>query len=372
MFSRIMWFILPFSYVSDLIDNHKRIHGNTPSTRALPAAAQRASADPSSIPGHSLGSRGRNDPSGSWKRKYSVRHKSPHTFAAHPFPSPSSCPHRDAGVITASAPAGGPPQRPSNVTRAATSATNLSLVSRHSEAESSSAFYGSQQTPESSRVLPPGSSGGKRTVAPAGAAGLATAPPPIAALPKLAKQPSGPSGHGHTSKFVWVKTQNVKGRVSVSTPAGRTPPKPAAESTVAPAAWKKSPGKKYKWVSSYAQAKASRKSIPSKLPLAQRALGAGDTLKTAKTAVTPPAKPRKEVATSSRSSHYSWKAVTAAGPAVPRRSSFYWTAEKRRVREGFSPPALPCPPPSCCSPGPFRLHSRTKIIRRSATSPTHQ
>lgn len=411
-----MQLIISFSYVLDLIDNHKRIHGDTPFTRVQPPEAQRSSRDHSTILGHSYGSRGRNDPPqnhGSWKRKYSLRRKSPQSFAAHPFISTSSCNHKDASIKTSSVSSGGP----RIVTRMTTITTNVSskaesLVSQHehSKAESSSTIYGTQQMPESRRVFPPGNTDpntrhslpplvskpeGKRTVATAGPAVL------TAALPKLAKQPSSNlsshSGHCQTSKslstnskFVWVKAQNVKGlelqkSSRVSSPAGKTgnefpPSKPGAESTVASTVWKKTPGKKprrltqasvspktskYKWVSSYAQSKISRKSISSKLLLPQRALETDDTLKKAKTALTSPAKIKKEVATSSRSSHYSWKAVTA----VPRRSSFYWTPEKRRVREGFSSGTLrtilPCPP-SSCSPGPFKLHSQMKIIRRSA------
>lgn len=425
-----MQLIISFSYVLDLIDNHKRIHGDTSFTRVEPLEAQRSS-DHGTILGHSYGSRGRSDPPqdhGSWKRKYSLRHKSPHSFAAHPFISASSCHHRDASIKTSSVSSGGP----RIVTRmtTATITTNVSrkaesLVSQrdHSKAESSSMISGTQQMPESRRVFPPGNTDpntrhslpplvsnpeGKRTVATAGPAVRTTITPSVAALPKSAKQPSSNlsshSGHCQTSKsvstnskFVWVKAQNVKGlepqkSSSVSSPAGKTgnefpPSKPGAESTVPSTVWKKTPGKKpprrltqvsvspktskYKWVSSYAQSKISRKSISSKLPLPQRALETGDTLKKAKTALTSPAKMKKEVATSSRSSHYSWKAVTAGGAAVPRRSSFYWTADKRRVRDGVSSGTLrtilPCPPPSC-SPGSFKLHSQMKIIRRPAWS----
>uniref|UniRef100_A0A674PET2 Zinc finger CCCH-type containing 3 n=1 Tax=Takifugu rubripes TaxID=31033 RepID=A0A674PET2_TAKRU len=406
---------ISFSSVLDLIDNHKRIHGDTPFTRVQPPEAQRSSRAHGTILGHSYGSRGRNDPPqnhGSWKRKYSLRHKSPQS--AHPFIS-TSCNHRDATPPVSS---GGAPHSPRDVTRTtATVTTNVSrkaepLVPRHehSKAESCSATEGTQLMAESRRVFPPGSTDPNRRhrlapVATAAPAVLTTITPSVAALPKLAKQrPSNLSSHsGHcqttksvstNSKFVWVKTQNVKGQSSsVSTPAGKTgndlpPSKPGAESTVASTVWKKTPGKKpprrltqvsvspkaskYKWVSSYAQSKISRKSMSSKLPLPQRALETDDTLRKAKTALTCPAKTKKEVATSSRSSHYSWKAVAAAGPAVPRRSSFYWTPDKRRVREGFSSGTLrtilPCPPSSSCSPGPFKLHSQMKIIRRSANS----
>lgn len=230
----------------------------------------------------------------------------------------------------------------------------------------------------------------------------------VVAVPKLSKQPSGilstHSSHCHTSKsfptnskFVWVKTQNVEGvelhksSRSVSTPANKTLKdfsslKSGAESTVAYTLCKKAPAKKpprrltqvsvspktskYKWVSSTdAQPKVSRKSIsPKVLPPPQKALEAGDTPKKVKAALASAAKNRKEVSTPSRSSRYSWKAATAGGAAVRRRSSFHWTAEKRSkgARGGFSSGTLrtSIPLPSS-SPGAFKLRSRMKIIRRS-------
>lgn len=408
------------SYVLDLIDNHKRIHGDTPFTRVPPPEAQRSSRDRGTILGHSYGARGRSGPPqnhGTWKRKYSLRHKSPQSSAAPPFIPASSCSLREASVITTPASSGGGALPcPRNVTRMATATrVSKSLVSQHehSNAESSSAIPGTQQMPDSRRAFPPGDAApdslrlpplvskpeAKRT---AGPAVLTPITPSVAAPPESAKQPPSnlPRHGGHcqaesastNSKFVWVKTQNVKGleqhkSSSVSAPAGKggnapPPSKPGAESTVAPPVWRRTPGKKpprrltqvsvsprtskYKWVSSYAQPKLSRKSTSSKLPLPLRALETDGTLKKARTALTSPAKARKEVATSWRSSHYSWKA--AAGAAAPRRSSFYWTPERRRAREGFSPgalrTALPCP--SSSSHGPFKLHSQMKIIRRSA------
>lgn len=404
------------SYALDLIDNHKRIHGDTPFPRVPPAGAQRSSRGPSTVLGPSYGSRGRSDPPqshGSWKRKYSLRHRSPQSFAAHPF-TPTSCNHTDASVKATSASSGGGPLSPRLVTRM-TTATVTSNVSRKAESfvpqreHGESRIYGTQQTPGSRPASPPGTAlpstrhslpplvgkaQGKGAVATAAPALLTTTAPPVAALPKLAKQPSSHSGHGPTrksastsSKFVWVKTQDVEGleRSRVCAPPKDSPPSKAAADGCVASTWKKAPGKKparrltqataspktskYKWVSTYAQSKISRKSISSKLPLPQRALETDDTLKKAKTALTSPAKAKKEVATSSRSSHYSWKAVPAAGTALPRRASFYWTPEKRRVREGFSSgtlrTTLPGPPPSC-PPGPFKLRSQMKIIRRSA------
>lgn len=232
----------------------------------------------------------------------------------------------------------------------------------------------------------------------------ATITSPTAAVAKLSKQPSSnASTHSNqhqsskpsstNSKFVWVKTQNVEGaelqRSSrVPTPAGKTvndfpSSTSGVESTVVykKTAAKKPPQRisqdslstktsKYKWVSSTAsQAKVSRKSLsPKVLPLTQKALETGGIPKRVKAALTSPTIIKKEVATSSRSSRYSWKAATAGGVAVLRRSSFYWTADKRNkgVRGGFSPGTLRTSLPSpSSSPGAFKLRSRMKIIRRS-------
>lgn len=391
-----MSLIVSYSLLLDLIDNHKRIHGDTPFPRVPPS-----SRDQSSFSGHSYGARGGSGPPqnhGSWKRKYSLRHKSPQPPAAPPFMSASSCSLRGASAIaTSPSPGGGALPRPRNVTRMTTRGSKASVSQReHGQAEPSSAT----QMPDSRRVSPAGGADpnprprlppqvsepeAKRTAGPAVAMAAS-----VAAAPKSSKQPSvSPSGHGGhrqtsksvspVSKFVWVKTQNVNGlepQHSSSVPqTGTDPPapKPGAEGTVASPVWRKTPGRKpprrpaqvsvspktskYKWVSS--QSKPSRKPLPSKLPPPQKAPETDG--KTAKTAATSAAKARREGATSWRSSHYSWRAVAAAGTAAPRRSSFYWTPEKRRV----SPGTLPCPPPSS-SPGPFKLHSRMKIIRRSA------
>lgn len=239
----------------------------------------------------------------------------------------------------------------------------------------------------------------------------ATITAPTAAVAKLSKQPSSyPPTHrkwhqtskpsSTNSKFVWVKTQNVEGAEleksrCAPTPAGKTvndfpSSTSGAESAVVYSASKKTPAKKppqritqislstksstYKWVSSAAsQAKASRKSLSSKvLPPPQKALETSGIPKRVRAALTSPAINKKEVATSSRSSRYSWKAAAAGGTAVRQRSSFYWTPDKRNkgVRGGFSPgtlrthlPSLPTLPSSL--PGAFKLRSRMKIVRRS-------
>lgn len=407
------------------------MHGDTPFTRVQPLEGQRSSRDHTTIVGHSHSSSGRRYPPetrGSWKRKYSLRHKNPQSSAAHPFITTPSCNDRgEASVKTTTGSSGSALQSPKHVTQM-TTGTTATYVSKkssvaqhgHSKAESSSTlvphethhitFYRTQQMPGSRCVVPPenntipntshslpslvSKTESKRTITTAVPAATTTITPSVATLPKLAKQPSSNlSTHRQTSrstnsKFVWVKTQNVgvpelQKSSSVAAPAGKReshfpPSNSGAESSVC----KKTPDKKpprrltqvsgspktfkYKWVSSTAaQSKISRKSLLLKQPLPQRALETGDSPNKVKTALTTPTKTKKEVATSSRSSRYSWDAGTAGGTAVPRRSSFHWTSEKHRVREGFSSgtlcTSLPCTSPF---PGAFKLHSRMKIIHR--------
>lgn len=413
------------------------MHGDTPFTRVQPLEGQRSSRDHSTIVGHPYSSSGRRYPPetrGSWKRKYSLRHKNPQSSAPHPFITTSSCNDRgEASVKTTTGLSGSALQSPKHVTQMTTGTTATcvskkteSLVAQHGHSnanqKSSSTlvphethhitFYRTQQMPGSRCVVPPenntipntshslpslvSKTESKRTITTAVPAATTTITPSVATLPKLAKQPSSNlsthSNHRQTSrstnsKFVWVKTQNVEvpelqKSSTVAAPAGKResnfpPSNSGAESTVC----KKTPDKKpprrltqvsgspktfkYKWVSSTAaQSKISRKSLLLKLPLPQRALETGDS----PNKVTTPTKTKKEVATSSRSSRYSWDAGTAGGTAVPRRSSFHWTSEKHReVRESFSSGTL-CTSLPCTSrfPGAFKLHSRMKIIHRWA------
>lgn len=430
MYSYMQLMISLFNF-SGLIDNHKKMHGDTPFTRVRPLEGQRSSRDHSTIVGHSYSSSGRRYPPetrGGWKRKYSLRHKSPQSSATHPFSTTSSCNGRvEASVKTATGSSGSALQSPKHVAHM-TTGTIATYASKKTEsfvaqrgqrkAESSSTlvphethhitFHRTQQMPGGRCVLPPenttipntshslpsqvSETGGKSTITTAVPAATTTITPSVATLPNLAKQPSrNLSTPGNrrqatravstNSKFVWVKTQNVEvPELQKSSSVSHFPPSNSgAESSVC----KKTPDKKpprrltqastspksfkYKWVSSAAQSKMSRKALLLKLPLPQRALETGDSPNKVKTPLTSPTRNKKEVATSSRSSRYSWDAVTAGGTAVPRRSSFHWTSEKHRVREGFSSGTLSTSLPCTSSlPGAFKLHSRMKIIHRSA------
>lgn len=252
--------------------------------------------------------------------------------------------------------------------------------------------------------------------------------PPLAALPKVSKQPSvNPTSYASNrqvstsflkkSKFTWVKSQNVggvepkqascispptvkavtasptsvskagtaSGSPPVSTVSKRTPakkfPRKLSPVAVAPKT------SKYKWVSSSAgaQAKISRKSLSPKAPtLPQRALEKGEATKKVRAASAPSTKIKKEIAgssaTSSLSSRYRWKAggpstsaaVTAGATVARRRSAFHWTSEKSNTgfRGGLvgsmSLTQRTSLAPSSSSPGAFKLRSRMKIIRKSA------
>ncbi|XP_017289803.1 zinc finger CCCH domain-containing protein 3 [Kryptolebias marmoratus] len=214
------------------------------------------------------------------------------------------------------------------------------------------------------------------------------------------------------SKFTWVKSQTVdvdsraassvsslmsraaasstsasKTVVSTEKPSPasfskRTPPKKLARKLSPVAVAPKT--SKYKWVSSSGlQTRTLRKPLsPKTLTLPQRSLEKGDAVRKIKAASAPSVKPKKGAAGSSGSpssaSRYCWKAggqsaSASGGAAVTRRvSAFHWTAEKntKGTRAGFV--ASPTLTQRSClmssSPGGFKLRSRMKIIRKSASS----
>lgn len=241
---------------------------------------------------------------------------------------------------------------------------------------------------------------------------------PLPALTKLSKHPPfNPSSQksqaqagtsfSRKSKFTWVKSQNIGGAQSrksspLSTPTDKTMTvsptsilKPVATgSSPSPTVSRRTPVKKlprklnsvtvapktskYRWVSSSAvtQAKTPQKPLSPKA-LTLRSIEKGDAGMKHRASSTPSAKTKKGTS-SLPSSHYRWKAggqgtsvaVTGAVTAARTRSAFHWTAEKsnKGVKAGL---VLQLPPqrsslPSF-SPGGFKLRSRMKIIRRSAS-----
>ncbi|XP_042339559.1 zinc finger CCCH domain-containing protein 3 isoform X2 [Plectropomus leopardus] len=251
--------------------------------------------------------------------------------------------------------------------------------------------------------------------------------PPLPALLKVPKQPSvnttshtsqGQASFLKKSKFTWVKSQNIRGvepkqtSLITSSPGKAVTAAPTSVSKAGAASGsspsfsssKRTPAKKlprklstvivapktskYKWVSSSAgaQAKIPRKSpSPKALTHSQRALEKGEATKKLRAASTPSAKIKKGIAgsssNSSLSSRYRWKAggqstsvaVTGGGAVSRRRSAFHWTSEKNNkgVKGGFvlSPSVAQRTSLSpSSSPGGFKLRSRMKIIRKSASS----
>lgn len=244
--------------------------------------------------------------------------------------------------------------------------------------------------------------------------------PPLAALSKVSEQPSinstshtsqgqGGASFLKKSKFTWVKSQNVGGvepkqASSISSPTGKAVAVASASvskagvasgSSPSFAVSKRTPAKKlprklspvtvapktskYKWVSSSAgaQAKFSRKSVSPK------GLEKGEATKKLRAASAPSAKIKKGVAGSSTSaslsSRYRWKAggqstsaaVTGGATVARRRSAFHWTSEKsnKGVKGGLVSPFVTqrSPLTLSSSPGGFKLRSRMKIIRKSAS-----
>uniref|UniRef100_UPI003AAE20DC zinc finger CCCH domain-containing protein 3 isoform X1 n=1 Tax=Centroberyx gerrardi TaxID=166262 RepID=UPI003AAE20DC len=220
------------------------------------------------------------------------------------------------------------------------------------------------------------------------------------------------------SKFTWVKSQDMggtgprqaksitqaPGKGMSAAPTSLSNAGVASGSPPSSTISKRTPGKKlprrlslvtgapktskYTWVSSSAggQARLSRKPLsPKALALAQRALEKGDATKKFRPASAHATKMRKATAASSTSSslssRYRWKAggqsasgAVAGGATVARRgSAFHWTSEKsyKGVKGGLAvSPSLShraSVQPSS-SPGGFKLRSRMKIIRKSASS----
>ncbi|MED6246400.1 hypothetical protein ATANTOWER_017322 [Ataeniobius toweri] len=215
------------------------------------------------------------------------------------------------------------------------------------------------------------------------------------------------------SKFTWVKNQTVdlelKATSSVSAPISRIARSPTSVlkaavtvgSPLSGALSKKTPSRKfprklspvtvapktsmYRWVSSSGvQTKNQRKPLsPKTVTVPQRSLERGDVDKKLKSTFSPSARPKREIAASSASStlvsRYRWKAGgqiaagsgTGTAAVARRRSTFHWTAEKsnKGLKMGHVSPTYPqraylrTPPPSV-----FTLHSRMKIIRRTASS----
>ncbi|XP_071202221.1 zinc finger CCCH domain-containing protein 3-like isoform X2 [Salvelinus alpinus] len=244
-------------------------------------------------------------------------------------------------------------------------------------------------------------------------------PPPLSASPSALQgpqlspmsnctpaQPQTTSSPQRHSKFTWVNSHQPGGAGPSQARTEAQPPdklitsapipvcQPGLPSRRASAPIKKVPRKlslsiavpkttKYTWVSSSAsgQARLSRKPLsPKALALPQRApeKGEGEAKKPKSPSLL--AKQRKAAgASTSLSSLYRWKAGsggggqtgTGGGIGARRGSVFRWTSEKENGAKGVSSVPLSITqriivPPS--SPGGFKLRSRMKIIRRSASS----
>ncbi|XP_037530376.1 zinc finger CCCH domain-containing protein 3 [Nematolebias whitei] len=213
------------------------------------------------------------------------------------------------------------------------------------------------------------------------------------------------------SKFTWVKSQTLEAefravssasssvsrvlaasasktglstdKPSTAALSKRTPPKKLARKLSPVAIAPKT--SKYKWVSSSRlQARTPRKvSSPKASTPPQRILERGDTVKKAKAASAQSVKLKKGTAvspgTSSSVNRYRWKpggqsAAASGGAAVSHHTSaFHWTAEKNKgIKTGFvvSPSLTQRSPLLSSTPRGFKLRSRMKIIRKSASSGT--
>ncbi|XP_034035291.1 zinc finger CCCH domain-containing protein 3 isoform X2 [Thalassophryne amazonica] len=248
-------------------------------------------------------------------------------------------------------------------------------------------------------------------------AGIKTPPKVLQQFPKsqISQVPVSASFSQKHSKFTWVKNQNTGGdgykcASSVfqgtkeglsATPVAMSKAKVYIGSPLLFSASKKTPARKlprklslvntapkiskYTWISSSSgtQARISRKS-PKSFTIAQRPVEKGEAVKKLRSGSPYSAKVKKATASppisTSISSRYRWKAgaqgpsaaVAAVATVARRRSAFHWTSERslRGVKGGLVvSPTLPQRAfiPSS-SPAGFKLRSRMKIIRKSASS----
>lgn len=233
--------------------------------------------------------------------------------------------------------------------------------------------------------------------------------PLSAPLVKSSKQPTSKQRHHvsaafpRTSQFTWVKKrQGVGGAEEKPLSPSLVRAAAAATATLSATAAtpvRKTPGRKslrrrsptvaahktskYKWISSSARVSRKGASPKAATPPAE----GGELLRKGKGASAASLKCRKDTAASrvppSVSSRYCWQAAgrsgqqgaAAGGAAASRRRSTVWlrgghaaaTSSTLRSSHLISFAASSTSPASSASPGPFKLRSKMKIIRRSAS-----
>uniref|UniRef100_A0A3P8UNM3 Zinc finger CCCH domain-containing protein 3 n=1 Tax=Cynoglossus semilaevis TaxID=244447 RepID=A0A3P8UNM3_CYNSE len=353
--------------LQDLINKHKSVHGDVPST-----TEQRHQHVPPSARGHrghsrslvhpytSRGGLYSHESRGCWRKTHSLRNKGPQSTVGH---------HSSTSSPTAQSSA--PPVPPASSSISAPSCSKEPETDRTKAAASSTTGVPEPNSTLLSSTL------GKGTKLPS-------------TIPSQASVTK--------SKFTWVKSQDMGGEESkkssvISPPANKTvkvSPTPATKTAAAsggsPTVFKRASAKKlprklspvtvdpkaskYKWVS--AKAKVPRKPLSPKTLTLQRTPEMVEVTKRIRTPTSSSAK-IKRTSISTPSSRYRWKAagqITAAGATAratgtQRKSAFHWTADKsHKGGRGTASSSTS----SASSPAGFKLRSRMKIIRKSAKS----
>lgn len=434
--------------MSDLIDNHKSLHGDAPTGRAQQRVAEtstltRGCASSSVRPVSTTMRLDAAHSSAGWRKTYSLKNKNPPQRSVgppavvsstgpsavsglvgtrdggsvHPARKDTAANFRGANtwkraaVASTKTKADGAVTEPASEKGAAASSQHrlLLTVSPKCDLEAEKKLEdvsGDAATSNGSRLLQAEVSvvGKTNREAATPSTSADAVPLPSAPLVQTSQRPSSKqrphvgAAFPRTSQFTWVKK-----RQGVGGAEEKPPPPPSAlraaspSSAAASAPGRKTAGRKslrrrspvaaahktskYKWVASSSRVSRKWASPKPATPLAERA----ELLKKAKAMAATSPRGRKDAATSraplSVSSRYCWQ---AAGPSGQQAAAAAGAAAVSRLRGGVaasSPSGLRFSPlMTSSSPGAFKLRSKMKIIRRSAsrwvplspTSPHHQ
>lgn len=426
-------FILIFSTLSDLIDNHKSLHGDAPTGRTQQSGTETSTLTRGRVPSvvRPASSSIRLDAPhscASWRKTYSLKNKNPPQRLVVPpsIISSSGC-SASSGVIGARGRGGAHAEKKDDASHVSGAnvwkRTAVAPTKRKADGAQHHLFLrgdqksdvgvekkqedisGDAATSNSSQLLlvEPSIMGKTNREATTQSTSSSAVPPPSAPLVQTSQQPSRKqrpqmgAAFLRTSQFTWVKKRQGIGGAeeklppaalratptsSAATPSRKTPGRKSLRrrNAAAAAAHKTS---KYKWVA--ASSRVSRKWASPKLasPLAEKA----ELLRKGKAVLAASVRGRKDTATSraplSVSSRYCWQAAGPSGQqgaaagrasAVSRRRSTVWLRGGLAAHSSsalrFSPLMSSSPSSSIAStssPGAFKLRSKMKIIRRSAS-----
>ncbi|KAM9832227.1 zinc finger CCCH domain-containing protein 3 [Neosynchiropus ocellatus] len=369
--------------LQNLINRHKSVHGDAPSSGAAPPytgsrAFARSHTAAASQTVNFRATHYAPQSRGSWRRTYSLRNKNLQTSTPSPATAPSVS-HVSSGnvgeVVSGTVSTG---VVSGTGTAKQKTLANISTATAGEQKSSGRVVQAEVKTASSLQVEPSltRSAFNKQTFPEKAASTPPRSALSIEASRKPPESQNSQSSAPYKTKFTWVKNQVAQGGPKYvtastsnaptsgsSTHSRRTPSKklPRKLSPAAP------PPKtsKYRWVSSSAGPRTSRKPVVPK-PVTPK----GDSGKKIKPGVASSAKPKRGPLSSPGyplSSRYSWKAggaLKSPALAAGRRTAFSWTSERARAARA-SPTSIHR---SVSSPGGFKLRSRMKIIRKSPSS----